>query len=101
MDWYKCRAGEHRVRRQRAAHQASYLTLACLPNADKYLDCPISLIYGERDRLTPASVALGWADFTSKDISVKIVRGANHLFILEKDSVPVFLGYMRDCLFGS
>lgn len=64
---------------------------------DKYLDCPIHALYGEVDGMTPYSAAVGWSEFTSKSMSLKLV-GRRHLFTLEKEAMPALLEYLQEIL---
>jgi surfactin synthase thioesterase subunit len=77
MDWYNCRA-------------------------DRYLDCPIHMINGDQDKMTPhTEVVVGWADFTTAEMHVKLLHGSGHLFVLEKETAPALLEYLGDALAAS
>lgn len=74
MDWYKCRA-------------------------DRYLDCPIHVVNGDRDAMTPHNeIIAGWADFTKAAMHVKLLHGSGHLFVLEKEAGPELMQYLSEVL---
>ena len=74
MDWYKCRT-------------------------DRFLDCPIHVLNGDQDRMTPhTETVVGWADFTSAAMHVKLLHGSGHLFVLEKEAGPELLAYLQETL---
>ena len=94
-DDYRFSASNHQATKL-CAKDLSAMDFYHMP-PDKYLECPLHVLYGDKDVMTPHTSALGWGDFTSKAMSLKHV-GRGHLFTLEKESMPGLLTYLQDTL---
>lgn len=48
--------------------------------------------------MSPYFASVGWSDFTSKSMSLKLMIGHSHLFTLEPEAVPIVLQYFQKTL---
>jgi len=62
------------------------------------LDCPITVIHGERDNMTTPKFAMTWRDFTKSDVTLWMLPQARHLFLLDDKAVPPLLDYLNAIL---
>lgn len=75
------------------------LTLPSLCGVDHYLDCPVVLMFGGNDQLTPPKrMAMKWADITSKGLIIKVLEGAPHLFPVYEPCLPEVQAFLKDAL---
>lgn len=56
------------------------------------------VMYGTKDRLTPSWHALSWGKYTSKGVSLKLLKGAGHLVPVQEEHLPEVQRYLREVL---
>ena len=59
-----------------------------------FLDIPTTAIHGSKDLLSTPKYSVSWAAYTSRDATLCVLPNANHLFLLEDEVTPTFLGYL-------